>query len=414
MDTKSFLQESLPKYNQEKTSSSKDLAASAEKEVFVSADKERADDEEKQVTPDSSPEMILEDGRKQAIDDEGSKEVASLVSSVSMPEKQVSRRPRKNRTVVCWSIVGLLALVVALAVGLGVGLGVTSHHHSDSTISPPTSTALDDAVPIATPANVNLPVGTYALALNAPEQTQAACLPQNQTAAWNCSLMSSPDLGVTIEQASDGTKGAHIFSTANDTVVTYGSQASSMNTSTARFLSVKDNEHPDYGTAFYFQNVYNKVVVVPEDDLSTSISKRRVQQRQALSPGDKPWFCVFNDTLLEGFIYPEEKSVSTSMATATATATFSPSSTASASQDKVSLEPFPFAFKLREQRTSGSFWKAYCQQYQILEGGKANWIADEDGNPIMIHLEESGSNEQRAVVAERDVTGGCQCQWMSD
>jgi hypothetical protein len=93
------------------------------------------------------------------------------------------------------------------------------------------------------------------------------------------------------------------------------------------------------------------------------------------------------------------------------------------------LAKYPYGIKLEERRTPGSgssSTQAYCQQYQILWDGHANWRpSPSDQKPIKVWLNEQdpaysaykstgiavgGRNMRRA----RDVVStGCHCQWTS-
>lgn len=88
-----------------------------------------------------------------------------------------------------------------------------------------------------------------------------------------------------------------------------------MNTTFAPFLWVHDMDETEQTPALYFKTQYDKLVVLPEDvlDLSSNKIKRDSNGRppgwfegQVALPSEKPWFCFWNDTLLEGFIYPNK------------------------------------------------------------------------------------------------------------
>lgn len=330
--------------------------------------------------------------------------------------------------------------------------------------------------------------------------------------------------------------GANLFYASYNNSIAYGSQLSMMNTTLSSFITVQDNDDPDNGPAFYFQQFYDKVVVVPENmftvpDGSSKKKGRRqafvnpdfqlpsewTQKKQLTFPGQKPWFCVWNGTFLEGFIYVQENA-SSSSASATATngtnATAAPTTppptsmvapstsmnsptpsptvpnTASSSptlepgemttvisdalttatysgaasqfaawsvgvhaqaaaserhreyEEAVAnghpgkhkrshdispkdlwsqLDTFPYVIKIEERRLANPSTQPYCQQYQILDNHQANFVTDDDGNPIIIELTEddpSFSAYESAGVAstkrhKRTVPGGCHCQWMS-
>lgn len=349
-------------------------------------------------------------------------------------------------------------------------------------------TSLYDASTIASPTMSSPPTGTFALTLSTPQETQSECLVQKyQQVAWNCNLSpnSALAINVTVQQ---GGLGANIFYASNDTTLMYGAQASSMDTDFAEFLTVKDNDSPDNGPAFYFQKYYNKTVIVPENAFDPLNRRFRrgypVANREPITPGSKPWFCVWNNTLIEGFIYIEQpmSSSTTAPASSSATATGSSKGSSGAGTDAITavttftsgvtatytgpsgglpawismhrpqatpppgsgssnnnkarqapmdlwnaLQPYPNLIKIEERRApnSGSTMPPYCQQYQVLWDGHANWVADMSGNPIKVWLQEqdpSYSAYQSAGIAgsKQSITqrapaiaGGCHCQWIS-
>ena len=116
---------------------------------------------------------------------------------------------------------------------------------------------------------------------------------------------------------SNGT-GASIIYAAQDSQICYGTQQSFMQTTWSPFITVTDNDAPGNGPAYYFQQFFDKVVVLPETALPapTGSNKQKrqgfqldqgwLQQKSVAQPGDRPWFCVWNNTFLEGFIYVQQ------------------------------------------------------------------------------------------------------------
>lgn len=86
-----------------------------------------------------------------------------------------------------------------------------------------------------------------------------------------------------------------------------------------------------------------------------------------------------------------------------------------------SLQVFPYIVKLEERRLPNNPQNPYCQQYQVLDSWSANWVADNNGNPIIVELNEQdpsfGAYESAGMAdttkRKRTVPGGCHCQWMS-
>ncbi|KAK4956854.1 hypothetical protein LTR10_006382 [Elasticomyces elasticus] len=444
----------------------------------------------------------------------------SLLSNKSWNEKSWKE---KRKTKVCgipfwWLILGVCVASFITAVLAGVIGGFLAHEKQNTQKAlDAASTRFYDASAIATPAT-GPPTGTYRLPLSTPQETQAACLTvANQQPAWSCDLAGQPAQGITVNIPAGGNEtGAYIFYGADDDQLCYGAQQSLMQTTWAPFHAVQDNDAPGDGPAFYFQQFYDKVVVVPENALPVPNQSNNKEKRQAIQldqgwlhrkqiaqPGERPWFCVWNNTMMEGFIYVQQQvassyvltsmtATSTSNATAatatTATTTTSPArgsptsiitttvtgasstETFTGPAEKISawssyvashqaaqtdgagagagdddgnggghrkrqiddddaaaplaeLQTYPYIVKIEERRLEGNTVNPYCQQYQILDNGDYNWVADDNGDAIMIQLQEddpSYAAYQSAGVAGSSkinsrgiVPGGCHCQWMS-
>jgi len=336
------------------------------------------------------------------------------------------------------------------------------------------SKSLYDATLLPTPITIAAPTGTFALSFSTPQQTQADCLTtSDQQSAWSCDLAGDLEAAaISVEGMGGNGSGAYIYYNSNpDQKICYGTQLSWMQSAIAPFQAVQDNTSPGSGPAYYFSQFYDKLVVVPETALnpseeSTSNKAKRqslqldqswFQQKQIAAAGDKPWFCVWNNTFMEGFIYiqepvpasyslnssssssstgpPPSTSASSAATTPPSSSTPSPTSgpttslpppptstsstgiptsafsyhiaeqTGSNNHNKrqqqnddddndddttaADLHLYPYVIKIEERRLSGNSVKPYCQQYQILDDGSYNWVANSAGEPIIIYLDES-------------------------
>lgn len=235
------------------------------------------------------------------------------------------------------------------------------------------------------------------------------------------------------------------------------------------------------GPAYTFQVVFDKLVILEESVLSESSpqagtidGKAQLDARDLddhhqlfkrdieLKPGDKPWFCYWNSTILEGFIFltKDTASVQSSNKQGSTTAANPPSqgattpsltvtvpssgssNTAPAADATVqaTIEPrsqtyinYPKAVKLAEHR--GIFTEdrilPLCQQMQVLDNMKTSPITKlSTGEPVIIHLDESHGDstpsrlkrrewsfaaEGAGLVEKRDEApdpSRCECRWM--
>ena len=332
-------------------------------------------------------------------------------------------------------------------------------------------------------------------------------------------------MSVGVPAAPQPTNGAFLFYGSTDTEICYGAQYQFMGTQFAPFIAVQDNDYPDHGPAFYFESLYDKIVVLPESAFPVpgANNKQKRQwtlppgwgtQKQVVSPGEKPWFCVWNKTLIETFIYVQQpvplnytdsfppsayptstaESANTTavppvattavvsgsaLSTATSsgptattgvplTGSFtmtisnpSTTTTVTAASSAIShggyppwvrpdgdndgddhktkikrwhrlrqsdmydtLALYPYIVKIEERRLANNTIQPYCQQYQILDNGEYNWVADASNNPIIIPLNEQDPPYAAYVSAgasgfntdgnnKRQLPNSCHCQWWS-
>jgi len=195
------------------------------------------------------------------------------------------------------------------------------------------------ALPTSLP---TLPTGTYALPISAPFAVQNSCLVNTaQSSAWSCTVpMTSYLITITeIEGATSNLDNNEINLTQGNNTFggyyPYGSQPPLL-TQTEVLNLVTDSQDPARGPAWFFELPYNKIVIVPEELLSAPSTKRdfyeRDPQTQAPSSsdftrktvaeaGDRPWFCYWNGTLLEAFIYVNLSSAAATQASAVSSTT---------------------------------------------------------------------------------------------
>ena len=264
-------------------------------------------------------------------------------------------------------------------------------------------------------------------------------------------------INIGLPQDGSNNEGASLYGFSNATGINYGTQPP--NTHFAPFISVEDDDEPYRGPAFYFQTFYDKFVIVPESSLPASgasnpqkrsfVNSDWFTQHQVVA-GDKPWFCWFNGTFLEGFIYannytdPSQSSISSSASSSTSSSPYSkhtkassyplttstiievsgPSTTAtltSALQTATYTHPpsssythtpngrrakrdwqlekrtwsfaelssFGYVVKIEERRVPDSI-QPYCQQFQILDNGMAGPLVEPGTNQqITVYLQQT-------------------------
>lgn len=233
---------------------------------------------------------------------------------------------------------------------------------------------------------------------------------------------------------------------------------------------VLDLDYKAYGPAFHFQARYDKLVILRPDELSPSMGPNKradsFRQRFQVKPGDLPWYCFWNSTYIEGYIFAEDNSTAaslTSMPTqapsgsisasydlagfpittagiaaagsatvnsASVVATSAPVSKRDATSDASApprMPPYPRIVKIEERRLPNSP-QPYCQQMILLDDGKITPATSPNDVPKKIWLQESDPSYDEYVAAQAtstsnnrrdgslqprsDPSDACHCQWM--
>ena len=345
-----------------------------------------------------------------------------------------------------------------------------------------TVTSLIDAVPMtATPSNLPpLPTGSFVIPLlNASglATSNDSCLTQSeQRNTWACVNGANVNLELT---SSNGHYQAQLVTkTPSQAPIHYGAQPPQLSQA-ADLILMHDKEDWNRGPAYFFQELYDKVVVVRELEFTSDKDKRwllgssgvlrpdtlgprdsgDLDDSPVAVPADKPWFCFWNNTVMEGFIYitgPANSSTSSQSAESAAvsdqsssastiilspalsngaTAVAAPSAAPSLHNRQAMDSPFSKVLKLEERR-GPQRQQPYCQQMQIMNDGTASPITiPPSGSFNTVNLDEDEPVQQnrlsrpsslpsqerrRSTVERRRGVGGaflasaCQCQWLNE
>lgn len=238
----------------------------------------------------------------------------------------------------------------------------------------------------------------------------------------------------------------------------YGTQPPIMYTEQILNL-VNDTQQLQRGPAWYFKVPYNKLVVVPENTLSSPSNRKRdiiefqdysrsFSQKEFAQIGDRLWFCHWNSTILEAFIYVNQSSSSgaqeasmlppiidnsatTSLASPSTITTTAPSA-ATSTLGEIDLNPdilssYPKIIKVDERRLASSP-PPFCAKMMIKSDGAAAPVLDEIGEMIIVYLNETETSIQStpakrnlpddcaaggAELVQRQTVRSCQCEWLS-
>ena len=174
-----------------------------------------------------------------------------------------------------------------------------------------------------------------------------------------------------------------------DGSIIYGAQRPFLQWSNFTVQLARDATMLSLGPALFFFTPFDKLVVVHEEDfpdpIGGSVSEDDIKSRSSqpreefAEPGHRPWFCWWNSTLLETFIYINQTTSSSIRLNTTgttaegATRTSVPIPTpsngiASPTRDAAS-EFFERPMKFEEVRFARDDLQPYCEQRQILDNG---------------------------------------------
>jgi hypothetical protein len=163
-------------------------------------------------------------------------------------------------------------------------------------------------------------------------------------------------------------------------------------------ILVTGNDDPIRGPAYFFQKSYDKLVILPE---SASITRRGAgaSGQSIVQPGDLPWFCYWNETLLEVFIYSNVISIE---ASAASTITFASTTSLANTPLSTGLSKYPKVIKMENSVQSGAP-DPYCQQMEI----------SSDGLAVPFLTGKLGTGMKTFNISSGNGTG-CGCVWLSD
>ncbi|RDL42007.1 uncharacterized protein BP5553_01986 [Venustampulla echinocandica] len=426
----------------------------------------------------SQEDLSSPQSRRSIMSDMSSHQVNTAAAVVS--EKPALKNWQKAaRRKVCGIVpVWVLALVALVFIMFGIILGTvlailkpkrppSSKHYSsrpnpesESTIYTTMTTTFDATPLTAVPTGMPpLPTGTFAVPISVPALNQASCIQDTaQSNAWACGIAFAPGpLQITVAgstRSSNPLENNEVnLSYGNNSLnsFTYGAQAPTLSESRPLKL-VTDVTDAARGPAWWFQMPYDKLVVLHENNLAP-LNKRREGKSHEPSdwvrkgvavPGDSPWFCYWNGTILEAFIYVNQTSSwgsksspipsgapsSTTGSEQSSTYSTSVPTSSNAQTDGPSSRygpptpPYPKVVKIEEHRMSrGPRVSApYCVQHKINADNSATPVLNSTGQPITVYLNETEStnfgrryvdlNEKRADLSERDFANKCGCVWL--
>ena len=239
-----------------------------------------------------------------------------------------------------------------------------------------TATPQLDATPITAvpPQLSSLPTGNYIIPASSKNQSKFCVADTDYRSSWGC--VNKGNMAINVQEI-DTLHGAISFQSEPDSAsFTYGAQAPYLPAPTQSMEMVHDTNDIGLGPALFFMTSFDKLVVVPQDAFpSSTVSKRYVagneilpkaasRRREVAKAGDKPWFCWWNSTVLEFFLYVNE---TTNESLYGSTTLNDPTSTSGTIQ--TTLPDYPRRIKIEERRDYPEIKSPYCQQMSVLSNG---------------------------------------------
>ncbi|KAJ9316862.1 hypothetical protein DTO271D3_2995 [Paecilomyces variotii] len=276
-----------------------------------------------------------------------------------------------------------------------------------------TATSQMDATPLATvPANLlPLPTGKFQIPASVKNQSKF-CMPSSSFwPTWGCMSQGSLEVEVDgkVSQSSITFQEEPISGT-----FTYGAQAPVFSNPVFPLHLMLDKEDTQLGPALFFNTQFDKLVIVDENTFPTptAASKRSVAGAELLaaqwsrktvaSAGDKPWFCWWNGTAMEFFMYlnqttQDAASDATSLVS-TPTTTASPTNSGKAKLKRDYVGDYPRRIKIEEKRDSPNAQQPYCVQMQVLDDGEVSGPI----NQFQIAIDEVEPAQTTTIAVKRD------------
>lgn len=277
-----------------------------------------------------------------------------------------------------------------------------------------------------------LPTGSFDIHLLEPSFSASDCLVESFQDAWACTIQG--DLNLNVSHGAENSTTISIKPSFPPGYWRYGPQPPEVQNVLA-VLPMQDVEHTEKGPAYYFQQSFDKLVILNDDEFNDDLAKRSPMNNKghadlgrrgstsiaAILPPSRTWFCHWNGTLLEAFIFSQESAQESSP---------TPNSTATPTPMKLlRRDPAPFpsptntypkTIKVEERRNSLNDVGPYCEPMIILDRVTAtrdttrSTIQLNETEPTLNNLDMRRRGLLEGLMGEkRDVVHGCQCKWLS-
>ncbi|CAO2652133.1 Nn.00g004160.m01.CDS01 [Neocucurbitaria sp. VM-36] len=329
---------------------------------------------------------------------------------VVLSEKPLPKLPRSRwqRMSTRQRVLALLGVQFVILLTVGLSLMAAGNNSASDRPSRVRATG-DDSVSIDSIDKIRR--GPFTIPIQLPQQQSSACLAKmNESVAWQCASDTEFQLNI-LPSPPDNT---------TTTMITLGAPPSNQslyhghqvpNIPPVELTALPNGDSSGAGPAYHFSTTYDRVVLLKEDDL-TPVENAKAQpltQHPSFRFGESLWHCVFNDTLLQGYIYINQSTMPDITNNETSVEE-SPGTTR--------LPKVPYVVKLVEQRVPNGKGP-YCEKVKVqqdgsLSSGSGKIILDLSASAS--ELEASKSELLRsAKFRDRQQTptaNHCRCQWL--
>ncbi|KAH7377681.1 hypothetical protein BKA66DRAFT_421903 [Pyrenochaeta sp. MPI-SDFR-AT-0127] len=304
-------------------------------------------------------------------------------------------------------ILAILGVQFVMLVTIGLAL-MAAKNHSSASDHASRARATGDESPETDSMN-SIRRGAFAIPIQLPQQQSSSCLARmNESVAWQCASDTVFQLNILPSSPGD----------ADTTVITLGPPPS--NGSIYHGHQVPDIRPVELAmvpevssknkSAYHFRTTYNRVVLLKEGDISQAERPRTqpVIRHPIFKAGESLWRCVFNETVIEGYVYVDQP-------TTPEVTNVGPGTNASSA---ILLPKVPYVVKIIEQRMPNGKGP-YCEKMRLDKDGSMSSRAEK----LMLNLSEPASERDAAKTElirsakfqerqQAQTLNHCRCQWM--
>ncbi|KAL4915328.1 hypothetical protein BDW62DRAFT_188778 [Aspergillus aurantiobrunneus] len=361
-------------------------------------------------------------------------------------EEKLKRRGQKR--VCCglpvWTLV-LISVVMIVGGSIGGAIGgilgakkaaEDANSDAEPTVITTTVPPRTDATPLSgTPYNVlPIPTGQFAIPAAPKNQSKFCIQDQDQTPSWGC--YSQKPIPIEIGGDKDD-RTIDFDSNVLPSTLTYGAQAPFFTEPSISLDLVMDTSDLSLGPALSFFTFFDKLVIVPEDTFSSSdVSKRSVSEGEVFAGirhhkresdvGDRPWFCWWNSTVMEFFVYinqtTKESRYSVSGSSSESDSDKDPkvyTTDSLSKREDSSLSNYPRRIKMEEKRDNAEAHAPYCQQMQVMDNGSIETVSTETigisvNEPTATTTVKGSGSATQTYTAKAQYQSICYCASLTD